>query len=588
MARPVRLGRDLRDGAGDNLFGHVRVAMKVGDDHFERDVLVFLPAIVVGGHRQGGVGDFGFAGAFGLAQIGHADDVETGAMVQERFGAGAEGRAFHADIRAAVVRLRPANNGSLKKNLPQFFADRMREGDVRHDAASKKGVGERLFGAVHKLVNEHDVARLDFFLQRADGADTDDPGDTELFHRPDVGAMVEFAGHDPMAAPVTGKKNHVAPGELAGQQIVRRRAERGFDLHPFLVGEAFDVVKAGAADDADAMIGHARFIASARPKVASIFQWWGEARGEPKAGIDCIHRPHPPRQRAPRGHDLYRRHLHRQPPHRYGRNCAGPRSRGVLMNPLVEAAVFETARGGILREGLGFDRCDVAVVTNIGEGDHLGLNEVHTVETLAKLKRCIVNVVPPGWSVLNANDPHCVASGPYSAGRIYYFGAGPFRAKVLSWRRVSSSFVGAFFDCRNLEATFHQRDTGVLILGFCFGFLACTLPHLSHLQTLGSDLVNRVTLASELGFQAARHLLVGFYFLFYTTWILGGVFGFFSLPTVGVGLLGIPFVFHFCRTVYQASGPLSPLLGRIRLQSLQLYCALGGFIALGLLISDWF
>jgi cyanophycin synthetase len=104
-------------------------------------------------------------------------------------------------------------------------------------------------------------------------------------------------------------------------------------------------------------------------------------------------------------------------------DCAGPKSaRAVLMNPNVEAAVFETARGGILREGLAFDRCDVAVVTNVGEGDHLGLNEVHTVEALAKVKRCIVDVVPPnGTSVLNANDPHCVAMAPYSAGKIRYF-----------------------------------------------------------------------------------------------------------------------------------------------------------------------
>ena len=104
-------------------------------------------------------------------------------------------------------------------------------------------------------------------------------------------------------------------------------------------------------------------------------------------------------------------------------DCAGPRSaRAVLMNPCVEAAVFETARGGILREGLAFDRCDVAVVTNVGEGDHLGLSEVHTVEALAKVKRCIVDVVPPnGTSVLNANDPHCVAMEPYSAGKVCYF-----------------------------------------------------------------------------------------------------------------------------------------------------------------------
>jgi len=53
-------------------------------------------------------------------------------------------------------------------------------------------------------------------------------------------------------------------------------------------------------------------------------------------------------------------------------DCSGPQSaRSILMNPQVECAVLETARGGILREGLGFDRCDIAVVTNIGEGDHL-------------------------------------------------------------------------------------------------------------------------------------------------------------------------------------------------------------------------
>ncbi|MGA2619822.1 MAG: cyanophycin synthetase [Thermoguttaceae bacterium] len=104
-------------------------------------------------------------------------------------------------------------------------------------------------------------------------------------------------------------------------------------------------------------------------------------------------------------------------------DCSGPKSAAaVLMNPAVEAAVFETARGGILREGLAFDRCDVAVVTNIGQGDHLGLNEVHTAEDLAKVKRCIVDVVPPsGTAVLNANDPLVVAMEPYCAGKICYF-----------------------------------------------------------------------------------------------------------------------------------------------------------------------
>ena len=124
-------------------------------------------------------------------------------------------------------------------------------------------------------------------------------------------------------------------------------------------------------------------------------------------------------------------------------DCAGPRSaRAVLMNPSVEAAVFETARGGVLREGLAFNRCDVAVVTNVGEGDHLGLNEIHTVEALAKVKRCIVDVVPPdGTSVLNANDPHCVAMAPYSAGKIRYFALDGNHPVIVRHRSVGGQAI---------------------------------------------------------------------------------------------------------------------------------------------------
>ena len=102
-----------------------------------------------------------------------------------------------------------------------------------------------------------------------------------------------------------------------------------------------------------------------------------------------------------------------------GGDCSGPVSaQSVLANPLVEAAVLETARGGILRAGLGFDRCDVAVVTNIGEGDHLGLADIETLEKLAKVKRCIVDVVPPeGHAVLKADDPHVAADGPILPGQ---------------------------------------------------------------------------------------------------------------------------------------------------------------------------
>ncbi|MBV8658507.1 MAG: cyanophycin synthetase, partial [Burkholderiales bacterium] len=106
-------------------------------------------------------------------------------------------------------------------------------------------------------------------------------------------------------------------------------------------------------------------------------------------------------------------------------DCSGPRSaRNVLAHPEVDAAVFETARGGILREGLGFDRCDVGVVTNIGMGDHLGLNYITTVEDLAVLKRVIVrNVSPNGMTVLNAADPMTAAMAGSSRGAVTFFAA---------------------------------------------------------------------------------------------------------------------------------------------------------------------
>jgi cyanophycin synthetase len=104
-------------------------------------------------------------------------------------------------------------------------------------------------------------------------------------------------------------------------------------------------------------------------------------------------------------------------------DCSGPKSaRNVLLHPDVDAAVLETARGGLLREGLGFDRCKVAVVTNIGLGDHLGLNFITTVEDLAVLKRVIVqNVAPDGVAVLNACDPRVAEMATHCPGSVTYF-----------------------------------------------------------------------------------------------------------------------------------------------------------------------
>lgn len=78
----------------------------------------------------------------------------------------------------------------------------------------------------------------------------------------------------------------------------------------------------------------------------------------------------------------------------------------ILKDPTVEFAVLETARGGILRSGLGFSYCDIGVLTNIKE-DHLGLNDIHTLKDLARVKKVVLDAVKKdGWCVLNADDEY--------------------------------------------------------------------------------------------------------------------------------------------------------------------------------------
>jgi cyanophycin synthetase len=86
-------------------------------------------------------------------------------------------------------------------------------------------------------------------------------------------------------------------------------------------------------------------------------------------------------------------------------DCTGPSSAEfVLKDPTVDFAVLECARGGLLRAGLGFKKCNVGIVTNVA-ADHLGLKGIHTLEQLAKVKGVIPEtVMPGGYAILNADD----------------------------------------------------------------------------------------------------------------------------------------------------------------------------------------
>jgi cyanophycin synthetase len=108
----------------------------------------------------------------------------------------------------------------------------------------------------------------------------------------------------------------------------------------------------------------------------------------------------------------------------------------------VDAAVLETARGGMLREGLGFDWCDVAVVTNVGEGDHLGLGGINSVEELARVKSIPVRRVSErGAAVLNADDPLVVAMAGLCRGAVIFFSRNADVPRIVSHRAAGGKAV---------------------------------------------------------------------------------------------------------------------------------------------------
>ncbi len=103
-------------------------------------------------------------------------------------------------------------------------------------------------------------------------------------------------------------------------------------------------------------------------------------------------------------------------------DTTGPKSAEfILKDPTVDFAVLETARGGLLRSGLGFRRCDIGVITNV-QPDHLGISDINTVDDLRKVKEVIIGAVKKdGWAVLNADNKHCVKIAKNAECKVAYF-----------------------------------------------------------------------------------------------------------------------------------------------------------------------
>src|SRR5208337_3188807 len=109
----------------------------------------------------------------------------------------------------------------------QFSANRIGKADVRHHAAAEKSV-YAMASAIEKLVGDDEVQRLMLFLQRSDCGDRNDALDSKLFEAVNIGAEIQLAGQDAMAASMARQERHSAALDRAAHVGVRRRAEWRF------------------------------------------------------------------------------------------------------------------------------------------------------------------------------------------------------------------------------------------------------------------------------------------------------------------------------------------------------------------------
>lgn len=143
---------------------------------------------------------------------------------------------------------------------------------------------------------------------------------------------------------------------------------------------------------------------------------------------------------------------------------SGPRSADIVLgDPSVQAAVLETARGGIVRRGLGYDRADVAVITNI-TNDHIGTDGVNTIDDLIEVKALVAEKIRErGHLVLNADDPHSAGLARHPSVRdrqpvICYFSVSPGNPVIGAHLRAGGTAY--LFDRGDLvEATGGSRTT---------------------------------------------------------------------------------------------------------------------------------
>lgn len=141
----------------------------------------------------------------------------------------------------------------------------------------------------------------------------------------------------------------------------------------------------------------------------------------------------------------------------------------VLRDPTVDFAVLETARGGILRAGLGFSKCDVAVVTNIQE-DHMGLSDIHTLKDMANVKAVVAKSVKrTGYAVLNADNPYTVGIANQVDCNVAYFSLDENNPVILEHCKkggIAAIYEHGFITIKKGEWKFRVQKASAIPLTF--------------------------------------------------------------------------------------------------------------------------
>ena len=144
------------------------------------------------------------------------------------FGERGKLRAFHVDVRPLAIDRNGHGDASVGENGGELRAGGLIECDVGDQSVAEER-GDAALGAVEKLVGHKKFAGAQILLQRADGANGNNALDAEKLHRVDVGAEVQFARKNSMAAAMAGKEGDALAFESAENDFVGRVAKRGFD-----------------------------------------------------------------------------------------------------------------------------------------------------------------------------------------------------------------------------------------------------------------------------------------------------------------------------------------------------------------------